>query len=42
MTYMWDGKQYIIVAVGLGNYPGEYLAFRLPQDQVRTTARTDR
>jgi quinoprotein glucose dehydrogenase len=42
MTYMWDGKQYIIVAVGLSNYPGEYLAFRLPQDQVRTTALTDR
>jgi quinoprotein glucose dehydrogenase len=30
MTYMWQGKQYIIVAVGLGNYTGEYLAFRLP------------
>ena len=30
MTYMWEGKQYIIVAVGLGNYTGEYIALRLP------------
>jgi quinoprotein glucose dehydrogenase len=30
MTYMVDGKQYIVVAVGGGNYSGEYLAFSLP------------
>jgi quinoprotein glucose dehydrogenase len=30
MTYMWEGRQYIIVAVGLGTYTGEYIAFRLP------------
>jgi glucose dehydrogenase len=30
MTYMLNGRQYIIVAVGGGNYPGELLAFRLP------------
>jgi quinoprotein glucose dehydrogenase len=30
MTYMFNGKQYIVVAVGGGNYPGELLAFRLP------------
>jgi quinoprotein glucose dehydrogenase len=30
MTYMLNGKQYLIVAVGGGNYPGELLAFRLP------------
>ena len=30
MTYMLDGKQYIVVAVSGGNYTGEYLAFRLP------------
>ena len=30
MTYMFNGKQYIIVAIGGGNYPGELLAFRLP------------
>jgi quinoprotein glucose dehydrogenase len=31
MTCMWKGKQYIIVAVGLGAYTGEYIAFRVPQ-----------
>jgi quinoprotein glucose dehydrogenase len=30
MTYMLNGKQYIIVAVSGGNYSGEYLAFALP------------
>jgi len=30
MTYMVDGKQYIVVAVSGGSYSGEYLAFRLP------------
>ena len=30
MTYMTDGKQYIVVAISGGNYTGEYLAFRLP------------
>ncbi|MBI4888000.1 MAG: PQQ-binding-like beta-propeller repeat protein [Acidobacteria bacterium] len=36
MTYMLDGKQYIIVAVSGGNYSGEYLAFALPdQDDDR-------
>jgi hypothetical protein len=30
MTYMLNGKQYIVVAVSGGAYPGEYLAFRLP------------
>src|SRR5262249_9426790 len=31
MTYMLDGKQYIVVAISGGNYSGEYIAFRLPQ-----------
>ncbi len=31
MTYMLNGKQYIIVAVSGGAYSGEYLAFRLPE-----------
>jgi quinoprotein glucose dehydrogenase len=31
MTYMLDGKQYIVVAVSGGNYSGEYIAFRLPE-----------
>ncbi len=30
MTYMVDGRQYIVVAVSGGNYSGEYIAFRLP------------
>ncbi|HEV8038929.1 MAG TPA: pyrroloquinoline quinone-dependent dehydrogenase [Bryobacteraceae bacterium] len=30
MTYMLNGKQYIIVAVSGGNYSGEYIAFTLP------------
>jgi glucose dehydrogenase len=30
MTYMLNGKQYIIVAVSGGNYSGEYIAYSLP------------
>jgi quinoprotein glucose dehydrogenase len=30
MTYMLDGKQYIVVAVSGGAYSGEYIAYRLP------------
>ena len=30
MTYMVDGKQYIVVAVSGGGYSGEYIAFSLP------------
>jgi quinoprotein glucose dehydrogenase len=30
MTYMQNGKQYVVVAISGGNYPGELLAFRLP------------
>jgi quinoprotein glucose dehydrogenase len=30
MTYMVNGKQYIVVAVSGGNYSGEYIAFSLP------------
>ena len=29
MTYMYDGTQYIVVAVGGAGHPGELLAFRL-------------
>ncbi len=31
MTYMWNGKQYIIVAVSGGVYSGEYIAYALPE-----------
>jgi quinoprotein glucose dehydrogenase len=30
MTYLVDGKQYIIVPVSGANYSGEFLAYRLP------------
>ncbi|HEX3645189.1 MAG TPA: hypothetical protein VHT95_06250, partial [Vicinamibacterales bacterium] len=30
MTYLLNGKQYLIVAVSGGNYSGEYIAFKLP------------
>jgi quinoprotein glucose dehydrogenase len=30
MTYMWDGKQYIVVAIGGNGYTAELRAFRLP------------
>ena len=29
MTYMLNGKQYLVVAISGGNYPGELLAFRV-------------
>ena len=35
MTYMLDGKQYIVVAVSGGPYSGEYIAFSLPSDAIR-------
>jgi quinoprotein glucose dehydrogenase len=31
MTYLVNGRQFIVVAVSGGNYPGEYIAFSLPQ-----------
>jgi quinoprotein glucose dehydrogenase len=37
MTYMANGRQYIIVAVSGGNYSGEYIAFALPDAEVRPT-----
>ena len=30
MTYMLNGRQYIVVAIGGGGLPGELIAFRLP------------
>ena len=38
MTYMVDGKQYIVVAISGGNYSGEYVAFALPNTATRGTA----
>jgi quinoprotein glucose dehydrogenase len=31
MTYMLDGQQYLVVAIGGGNVSAELLAFRLPR-----------
>ena len=39
MTYSLDGKQYIIVAVSGGAYSGEYIAFALPDSEIRGGAR---
>jgi quinoprotein glucose dehydrogenase len=33
MTYMHNGKQYIVVAVSGGAYSGEYIAFTLPSSE---------
>jgi len=35
MTYSVDGKQYIIVAVSGGNYSGEYIAYNLPDTEIK-------
>jgi quinoprotein glucose dehydrogenase len=33
MTYMVNGKQYIVIAVSGGNYSGEYIAYKLPESE---------
>jgi hypothetical protein len=30
MTYLLNGRQYIVVAISGGSYSGELVAFRLP------------
>ena len=35
MTYRVDGRQYIVVGVSGGNYTGEYIAFRLPESEIK-------
>ena len=30
MTYMLNGKQFIVVAISGAGYPGELMAFKLP------------
>ncbi|MFL6280283.1 MAG: PQQ-binding-like beta-propeller repeat protein [Vicinamibacterales bacterium] len=34
MTYLLDGRQYIVVAVSGGPYSGEYIAYSLPRDAI--------
>jgi quinoprotein glucose dehydrogenase len=31
MTYMWNGEQYLVVAISGANFPGELLAFKVPK-----------
>ena len=40
MTYMWRGRQFIVVAIGGGSISGTYVAFALPDgaDRRPTTA----
>ncbi len=40
MTYMVNGKQYIVVAVSGGAYSGEYLAFTLPESEEKPAVTT--
>ena len=35
MTYSLNGRQFIVVGVSGGNYTGEYIAFALPQSELR-------
>jgi quinoprotein glucose dehydrogenase len=40
MTYMVNGKQYIVVAISGGGYPAEYVGFKLPSStQTSETSR---
>jgi quinoprotein glucose dehydrogenase len=38
MTYMLNGKQYIVVAIGGGGFPAELVAFRLPNTPATPTS----
>jgi quinoprotein glucose dehydrogenase len=40
MTYMVNGKQYIVVAISGGAYSGEYVAFTLPEAEEKPAATT--
>ena len=41
MTYMWQGKQYVVVAISGPNVPGQYVAFALPDGQPRRAPTAD-
>lgn len=36
MTYMLNGRQHLVVSISGGNYSGELVAFKLPQDATTT------
>ncbi|HMD36780.1 MAG TPA: PQQ-binding-like beta-propeller repeat protein [Vicinamibacterales bacterium] len=42
MTYMVDGRQFIIVAVGGGVYTSEYIAFALPSSEIAKPTTSER
>jgi quinoprotein glucose dehydrogenase len=35
MTYMLNGRQYVVLAIGGAGFPGEFIAFRLPMSEVK-------
>ena len=35
MTYMVDGRQYIVLAISGAGYSGELVAFKLPESVIR-------
>jgi quinoprotein glucose dehydrogenase len=37
MTYRIAGRQYVIVGVSGGNYTGEYIAYALPESEIRAS-----
>ena len=42
MTYALNGKQFIVVAVGGGNYSGEHISLALPATGATTTQQPPR
>ena len=38
MTYMLDGRQYLVIAVSGNDYPGELIAYRVPESQPAAQA----
>jgi hypothetical protein len=36
MTYMMNGKQYIVVAIAGAGFPAELIAFKLPDEERKT------
>jgi len=39
MTYMLNGRQYLVVAISGAGYSGELIAFRAPQARADTASR---
>ena len=35
MTYMLDGRQYLVIAVSGNDHPGELIAFRVPEKSLK-------